>query len=58
MGRNKKTVLYPYKDRRGDEKVGFISSKKARLVERQKEAATKRARRKGITPPEKENEEK
>ena len=50
MGRNKKTVLYKYKNKRGEEKVAFIPVKKVRQIEdfinRQKER-----KKEGENPP-------
>jgi hypothetical protein len=53
MGRGKKTVLYSYKDKDENERVGFISPRKARQVE-----SLKRANKNRITLPEEENKEK
>ena len=58
MGRKKKKVPYKYKNKCREEKVGFISPKKARQVESFKEYPRKKAKRNGITLPEEENEEK
>jgi len=61
MGRNKKTVLYKYKNTHHNkssdsgDKVAFISPKKAEQVESFKEHERKRAKRKGIPLPEEEN---
>ena len=48
MGRKKKTVLYKYKNKSGDEATGSISPKKARQVESIKEYAIKKAKRPGV----------
>ena len=56
MGGKKKTASYEYENE-GHKAVGSIGSKKANQDKSFKEYARKRAKRKGITLPEKENEE-
>ena len=58
MGKKKKTILYEYKDKDGNEKVAFIDPKKARKVEGFKKYVEKRAKRNGITLTSEEENEK
>jgi hypothetical protein len=58
MDRNKKTVLYKYKNKSGEEVIGSINPKKASQVKKFNDQAIKKAKKKRIPIPEEENEEK